>query len=109
MLRFIVIAVVVGMFLFDVVVSLLNYRQRELPVPGIVADVYDPERYQKWLNYSMETLRFGLITTAVSTLVMVGLLLVGAFGWLERLTNAWFAHPSRARWLSWGSFSRLTC
>lgn len=93
MIKFIVVGIILVMFAFNLVVSYLNYRQRTQPIPKIVEGIYDQEKYTKWLNYSMETLRFDLITKTVSTLLLLVLLLVGAFGWLERLTNGWFEHP----------------
>ena len=89
----IVIAIIILMFIFDLIVTILNYQQRKQPIPQNVRDVYDQEKYDKWLNYSMETMRFGLVTKTFSTLLMIILLLSGAFGWLERLTNSWFESP----------------
>lgn len=93
MIKLLVVGIVLLMFLFNLYVSYLNYRQRTQPIPKIVEGIYDQEKYTKWLNYSMETLRFDLITKTVSTLLLLVLLLVGAFGWLERLTNGWFDQP----------------
>jgi STE24 endopeptidase len=93
MIQWIVIGIILIMFVFNTAVSLLNYRQRKQPVPAIVQGVYDQGTYDKWLRYSMENLRLELIVHTLSTLVMLALLLAGAFGWLERLTNGWFEHP----------------
>jgi STE24 endopeptidase len=92
MIKIVVLGIVVVVFIVDLVVSLLNYRHRDQPIPGIVEGVYDPETYNKWLKYSMETLRFELITKSISMVLMVVLLLSGAFGWLERISNTWFEH-----------------
>ena len=89
----IVIAIIILMFIFDLIVTILNYQHRKQPIPQNVRDVYDQEKYDKWLNYSMETMRFGLITKTFSTLLLIILLLSGAFGWLERLANSWFENP----------------
>lgn len=92
MIKIVVLGIIIVMFVIDLVVSLLNYRHRDQPIPGIVEGVYDQQTYDKWLKYSMETLRFDLITKSISTVLMVLLLLSGAFGWLERITNTWFEH-----------------
>ena len=89
----IVIAIIILMFIFDLIVTILNYQHRKQPIPQNVRNVYDQEKYDKWLNYSMETMRFGLITKTFSTFLMIILLLSGAFGWLERLANSWFENP----------------
>jgi len=93
MSKIIVIAIIVLMFIIDLIVSILNYQHRKQPTPQNVKDIYDQEKYQKWLAYSMETMRFGLVTKTFSTLLLIILLLSGAFGWLERLANSWFENP----------------
>ena len=93
MIQWIVIGIILIMFVFNTAVSLLNYRQRKQPIPAIVQGVYDQGTYEKWLRYSMENLRLELVVHTLSTLVMLVLLLAGAFGWLERLSNSWFEHP----------------
>lgn len=88
-----VIIIIIAMFLFELVVSLVNYHQRTKPIPEIVRGVYDQATYNKWLSYSMESLRFSLLVKIFNTVLLLVLLLTGTFGWLERLTNAWFAQP----------------
>lgn len=93
MLSTIVYAIVLIMFVIDLVISLINYRHCSEPVPEIVKDLYDEEKYNNWLNYSMETLRFSLIMKSFSTVLVVLLLAVGFFGVIEGWTTAWFSNP----------------
>ena len=88
-----VYAIIIIMFVIDLVISLINYRHRTEPIPEIVRDLYDEEKYNNWLNYSMETLRFGLITKSISTVLILVLLSSGFFGVVERWTTNWFANP----------------
>jgi len=88
-----VIIIIIAVFVFDLVVSLVNYRQRTKPIPEVVRGVYDQQTYDKWLSYSMESLRFSLLVKTFNTILLLVLLLTGSFGWLERLTNGWFSHP----------------
>jgi len=88
-----VIIIIIAMFLFELVVSLVNYHQRTKPIPEIVRGVYDKATYTKWLSYSMESMRFSLLVKTFNTVLLLILLLTGTFGWLERLINGWFAHP----------------
>jgi STE24 endopeptidase len=90
MIRTIVVGIIVLMFIFDLVVTLMNYQHRKQPIPQIVQDIYDPEKYAKWLNYSMETTRFEIFGNAISTVLTLCLLVFGAFGILEKWTNGWF-------------------
>lgn len=92
MLSTFVYAIILIMFVVDLVISLINYRHRNQPVPEIVHDLYDEEKYNNWLNYSMETLRFSLITKTISTVLIVVLLAIGFFGKVESWTTQWFAN-----------------
>jgi len=88
----IVIAVVVLMFVLRLWLSILNYQYRNQPIAENVKHIYTPQRYNKWLNYTMDNFRFGLLTKGVSLLVIVTLLLTGGFAlianWTESLTGS---------------------
>ncbi|MEN6408644.1 MAG: M48 family metallopeptidase [Anaerolineaceae bacterium] len=90
MISVVVIGIIVLMFVFDLAVTLVNYQHRKQPISPIVQDIYDQEKYAKWLNYSMETTRFEIIVNAISTILILCLLVFGVFGILERWTNGWF-------------------
>lgn len=93
MIKFIIIALVALMYIIDLAITLVNYRYRTQPIPEIARDIYDQEKYNKWLSYFMETLCYEVIVKTVMTAVLLGLLGFGFFGFLERLTNGWFAQP----------------
>ncbi len=94
MIAYLIVGLILFMFVLDLVVSLLNYNYRNKPIPENVKDIYDKEQYQKWLNYTMDNMRFGLIKKVFDTLLMVGLLIFGFFGVLEGWTNSWFISPT---------------
>jgi STE24 endopeptidase len=86
-----VIALIVFILVFvglDVGISLLNYNQRTQPLPANVAGIYDVAAYSKWLAYSMEKLKLGLIQKAVFTVILVGLLGFGGFAWLNTFSES---------------------
>ena len=86
-MNFIILIIIVVMFLFETIVSVLNYNNRKAPLPENVKDLYDEEKYNTWLSYTMSNFRFGMLANIVTTSLMVGLLLFGAFGWLEDTVN----------------------
>jgi len=92
MIGFAVAAVLVLTFLFDIAVSTLNYRQRRKPIPGIVRGIYDPGEYTRWLNYSMEGYRLGMVRKTVNFLILFGLLVFGVFGVFEAWAGALVSH-----------------
>lgn len=89
----IIIALVALMYVIDLVITLVNYKHRHQPIPDIAKDIYNQDQYQKWLSYFMETMRFEVIVKTISTALLLALLGLGFFGWLERLTLQWVSHP----------------
>ncbi len=93
MISYLIIGLVAIMYVVDLVITLINYKNRTQPIPEIARDIYDREKYTKWLNYFMETMRFEVIVKFVSTALLLALLAFGFFGYLERITLQWFDHP----------------
>lgn len=81
-----IISLLILLFMFDLIVSLLNYAMRKKPLPKLVEDIYDNDAYTKWLSYTMEKLRMDLIAKTVSLILMVAFLSLGFFGYLETLS-----------------------
>ena len=88
-MKWVVVGLLVLVYVFELIVSLLNHRYRVKPIPDNLKDVYDEEGYQKWLAYSLDTHRFGLVKRGFNLLVMLGFLLFGLFARLEEVTNSW--------------------
>ncbi len=80
-------------YLIDLIVTLINDRHSRKPIPAHAQGIYDQERYLKWLSYSMETMRYEIVTKTVMIALMLILLVSGAFGLLEQWTNRLFDHP----------------
>lgn len=97
-LNWIIIGIMVLMYVLQTVMSLLNYSYRNQPIPENVKEVYDDARYQKWLSYTMENFRFGLITRTIRTAGILALLLFGGFAAINDLTAV------ASEWLSQGLF-----
>ncbi len=70
------------MFIFNTVLSILNYKNRLAPIPEVVSDIYNKEEYDKWLEYRMENHRFGMIKRVFDFALFIGLLAFGFFPWL---------------------------
>jgi len=89
-----VIVILALTYLFDLWISLLNYRNRNAKIPQEVEDVYDQETYQKWLSYMMENYRIGLIQKSLNIIILLSFLVFGVFRWIgdtvEVATNNFF-------------------
>jgi STE24 endopeptidase len=81
---FIIISLITLTYGFELIIQILNYLNRKQPIPNNVKDIYDTEKYNKWLEYNMENFRFGLISQTASTLIIILLLALGFFGVLEQ-------------------------
>lgn len=89
-MKTVVIGIIIIMFLMDIGISILNYRNRNAPMPDNVKDIYNESEYQQWLGYFMENFRFGMILKWLNFLILIGMLLLGGFEKLESISSGWF-------------------
>lgn len=74
-------------FILERLLSLLNIKHSKLPLPQLISDIYDNEKYRKQQEYFRVNSSFGMITSTFSfTLIMLMLFLRG-FGWLDGLVS----------------------
>jgi STE24 endopeptidase len=93
MINILTISIILATFAFDLWLSILNYNHRTQPIPANVNDIYDTESYSRWLQYTMENFRLGMIAKVLSTLLTVGFLLFGFFVMLDELSLNFFTDP----------------
>ncbi|MCU0105496.1 hypothetical protein N7603_07475 [Acholeplasma vituli] len=86
-MKWILLILIFIMFVFDTTLSVLNYRNRKAKMPDSVKDIYDPEKYESWLKYNMANFKMGMIGSVLSTALMILLLSINAFGWLEQVID----------------------
>ena len=85
MFIYIIVGIILLMYLFDMLVSYLNYKNRHKPLPKNVSEIYDETSYQKWLSYSMEQTKLSFVDNTISVFVVIGLLIFGGF----RMFSQW--------------------
>ncbi len=73
------IIVILAVFIIDIVLSVLNYKNRNEAIPNNVKDVYDTDAYSQWLNYTMEVTRVSIISKVVGRVVMLAFLFFRSF------------------------------
>lgn len=91
-MKWMIVGLLVGVYIFETVVSLLNRKHSLKPIPNRVRDVYDAERYKKWLAYFLEVQRFSVFQQGFNILILV-IPLFGACSRLERAISAWTTSP----------------
>lgn len=85
MYRWILLALLVLGFVYDLIKALLTHRQRQLPIPENIREVYDAEAYARWRAYSGEKSRLSMISKAVDLAVYLVLFSTNALSGLYRL------------------------
>jgi STE24 endopeptidase len=81
----IIFAIVIIGFFFEQILDYLNARWFGKPVPKILSDVYDFEKYKKQQAYKIENYRFGLLTSIFSFIVIALMLLFQGFAFVDFL------------------------
>ena len=66
-------------FLYNLLLKMLDWRSADNPIPANVADVYDGETYKKWRAYHAEKCRLGLFESIAAFLVECCLLAFNAY------------------------------
>lgn len=79
-LLLIIVAIVVGEYLVSEWLSYRNLKAASSKIPTQLAGLYDEEKYAKQQKYFRTNNRFSLITSTFSTLVMLAMLKLQAFG-----------------------------
>lgn len=75
-MKILVIAIAIFAALWSFFLKVLNYSNRNAPLPTNVKDVFDPEEYKKSKAYGAESMRFGMFSGLVSSAVMVIILIL---------------------------------
>ena len=81
-----IITIYVLMTFLSFITQTLDYKARDREIPDNVKDVYDPETYQKWREYSAAQTRFGVISKLIRFLALFILLVSGALSWWANRT-----------------------
>ena len=90
-IKAVVLVILTVIYLYELALQLLRMRSARNPVPGNVADVYDPETYLKWKRYHGEKTRLGVFSSTVSWLINMALMALNAYAAFAGLFPA---HPS---------------
>ena len=83
----IIIGLITFTSLFDLWLSILNYKNRNQPIPQSVSDIYEKDVYKKKLDYSMDNFRFNMVTSVISLVIMLFFLFVGAFPFFKDISE----------------------
>ncbi|MDR2956534.1 MAG: M48 family metallopeptidase [Prevotella sp.] len=81
----IILLIVVLDFLWTQYLSYRNRKRMSPEIPLQLEGIYNKEDYARQQEYQKTSSRFGLYTSLFSFIIMVAILLLGLFGWLDEL------------------------
>ena len=92
-LRLIIVLLVSFGYLFELLLDWLNYTYLKKPYPPQLRGVLLEEEYYKSVQYQQERKQLGFINATFSYLLLLAMLLLGGFGWLDEQLRQFVQHP----------------
>ncbi len=84
----IILAILIGNYLLDLVVEILNVRHLKTTLPQEFEGWYDSDKYRKSQEYLKETTRFGILTDSITTPIIIGFILMGGFNAVDQFARS---------------------
>lgn len=78
----VILIIVIGNYLLELILSLLNLKNSTKEVPKELCDIYTPEKRDAQRKYQRVNIRFGALTNTISLAYSLTMLFVG-FAWLN--------------------------
>ncbi|HPB25412.1 MAG TPA: M48 family peptidase, partial [Bacteroidales bacterium] len=89
----IILIIVVLNYLFGLLLDYLDITRWSNILPEDLAGIYDADKYSKSQEYEKVNMRFSLITGAFSFLLLILMLSLGGFAWLDNMVRTLTLHP----------------
>lgn len=86
------VCIILTVFIIDITLSVLNYKNRTQTIPENVRDVYAKNDYDKWLNYTMEIFKLSIMGKIFSTTLLLAFFLLGIFPKLAQIAENITSH-----------------
>lgn len=84
---YIIIVIVIFDFVLEQWLEYLNAKNREATLPDELKGVYDDEKYKKSVTYDKVTSQFSLITSSLSFALILIMLLLSGFAFVDQLAG----------------------
>jgi len=80
---YVIVFIILATYFFNKWISYLNYEKRGGRLPEELSDVYSEEEHKRQVAYQEATFKFDLLKSLVSVAVLIVLIFLGFFGWLD--------------------------
>ncbi len=88
-MQWIIVGLLVIVYLFQLLLGVLNHQRQHLPLPENVKDIYDTEAYRKWRLYQGEQFRYQITIHSFRLILIIAFLLFGVFAFFQTLSESW--------------------
>lgn len=89
----IILIIVVFNYLFGLLLDYLDSTLWSNVLPDELNGIYDAEKYRKSQDYEKVNTRFSLITGAFSFILLILMLVLGGFAWLDNFVRSYASDP----------------
>jgi STE24 endopeptidase len=83
-----VLIVIIGHYLLDLLVDVLDLKRLSPNLPEEFAGYYDAERYAKSQQYLRDNMKFGFWSNSVNLALMLPFILLGGFNYVDKLARS---------------------
>lgn len=87
LLRIIIIIILLLQDIKDIIEIYFINKQRKKPLPPEVSDIYDHDRYEKFLSYKHDTQRVSLVSRFIHFIPQAFFILSPYYQWIETFAN----------------------
>lgn len=93
MIYYLILIIVVLDFVWTQYLSYRNRKKMTALIPESLKDIYNQELYTKQQNYQKENSRMSFISGSISFAVLLIILLIGGFGWVDSIIRENISNP----------------
>lgn len=89
----VILSILIIHYLLDLVADYLNIRHIKEELPEEFYDYFDNAKYRQSQNYLRETTKFGITVSTVNALVLITLILIGGFNFVDHFARSLRSGP----------------
>jgi STE24 endopeptidase len=88
-----ILIILLGTWLLDIVINLLNVRHAKEDLPREFLGYYDAGKYRRSQEYLRSNTRFSIITETISTPVIIAFMVLGGFNTVDQFARGFHMGP----------------
>jgi STE24 endopeptidase len=93
-LLYLILGILTFDFVLEQVLDYLNLKHQKIDLPEELKGIYTEEEFKKAQEYFNANAKFGFLSSTLSFLLIITVILTGAFGWLDKQLSLKFQNPT---------------